>query len=252
MELYSLKPVQSAPYKIYQNDQISLIISGVGKKNSKEAVLYLYEYSGKKRNCGWLNFGIGGHAKKNLGEVLYLAHKITDQRTGRSWYPPRILKCAYPSEIVLTVETAEEKYEGNFIYDMEASGFYEAASSCSPSELVHCLKIVSDNLDSPAKRVTGSMVRTLINKQLLSIDSVVNELSELSGKLSNLESPPEELDHFLKHWHFTVTESHQLRRVLSRLKTLQPNQLWFGQTSRFSNAKEVIHFLEQQIPLASV
>ena len=247
IDLYSLKPAQSDPYQIYQNDQISLIVSGVGKQNSKDAVTYLYEYSGKKRNCAWLNFGIGGHAKKKLGEALFLAHKITDQKTGKSWYPPRILKSVWPSEIVLTVETVEDKYEGNFIYDMEAAGFYEAASSYSVSELVQCLKIVSDNLTSPAKRVTGSLVRTLISKQLHAIDSVVKEMGELSDRLLTLESPLEESVLFLKHWHFTVTESHQLRSLLGRLKTLAPEKKWFSAAAGCSKAKQVIEFLEKQI-----
>ncbi len=251
VDFYHLKPAANHPYKIYKNGQIFLIVSGVGKKNVSAAAAYLHDYSGKNRNSGWLNIGIGGHSVRNLGEGV-IVHKITDQATRESWFPPRILQTDCPSESVLTVEKVELKYRDHFIYDMEASGFYEAASSFATSEIVQCFKIISDNLNTSSQKVSGALVRGLVAQNLNSINSIVKELSKLSAELSALELNPEELDLFLKRYHFTVTESHQLRRLLSRLKTLQPKENWFSKGSQFLTTKDILKFLEHQIETTPV
>lgn len=261
IDFYRLRPIVSDPFKIYRSpspepsplgrgkgewNSIFLIVSGVGQKNSYAAANYLYEHSGKKRSSGWLNVGIGGHSSKAVDEGV-LAHKITDKKTGRSWYPPRILKTKCQSESVLTVEKAEMKYQENSVYDMEAAGFYEAASSCSTSELVQCFKIISDNLNASSRQVSGAIVRKLVAQNLNLIDLIVNELSNLSARLSAREQESEEIDLFIDRWHFTMTQSYQLSRLLHRLKTLQPEEKWFSQVSQCSKSKEVLTFLERRI-----
>ncbi len=245
IDFYSLKSVQNNPYQIYRNENIHLIVSGVGKKNSFDAAIYLHDFSGKNRNCGWLNIGIGGHSKRNIGAGA-LAHKITDQTTGKNWYPPRILKTNCSSECILTVEKIETNYYDSVLYDMESSGFYEAASSCSTSELVQCFKIVSDNLSFSSKKVSGALVRSLVEQNLKLIDSIVRELSKLSSNLDVLDAKPKELDQFLERRHFTVTESHQLRRLLSRLGILFPEEKWFDRISHCKKSGEILTYLEHQ------
>lgn len=246
IDFYHLKPAETWPYQIYQNKNFSLIVSGIGKKQSSLATAYLYEYAGKVRNRAWLNIGIGGHSKRNLGEGV-LAHKITDQSSGKSWYPPRILKINCPSETVLTIEKINLNYEQDVVYDMEAAGFYEAASRFSTQEQVHSFKIISDNSNASTRKVSGTLVRSLIAKNLNLIDSAVKDLCKLSAELSNLDLNSDELNQFLKHWHFTVTESHQLKRLLWRLKTLGSNKSYFQKIFRISKPKEVLRFLEHHI-----
>lgn len=246
IDFYHLNPTETHPYKIYQNESFFLIVSGVGKKKSAMATAHLHEYVGKVRNRAWLNIGIGGHSKKNLGEGT-LAHKITDQTSGKSWYPPRILKTNCPTASILTVEKVELKYDQDAVYDMEASGFYETASRFSTQELVQCFKVISDQSKASAQKVSGTLVRNLIAENLNLIDSILKELSKLSAELSNLDSSSEEWNLFFKHWHFTVTESHQLKRLLGRLKTLEPNENYFPKVSKISKAKGILKFLESKI-----
>lgn len=246
IDFYHLKPAETHPYQIYQNENFSFIVSGVGKKQSASATIFLHEYAGNIRNRAWLNIGIGGHHQKPLGEGI-LAYKITDQASRKSWYPPQILKIDCPSESVLTVEKIESKYDQDVVYDMEAAGFYETACRFSTQELVHCFKIISDNSDASARKVSGTLVRNLVAQNLNIINSILKELSKLSAELSNLDSNSGELDQFLKHWHFTVTESHQLNRFLRRLKTLASKEHYFPKAFQCSKAKEVLKFLEHQI-----
>ena len=251
IDFYHLKPIQTHPYKIYQNENFSLIVSGVGKKQSATATAHLHEYTGKIRNRTWLNIGIGGHSKENLGEGV-LAHKITDQANGKSWYPPRILKIACPSKSILTVEKVELNYDGDFVYDMEAAGFYETASRFSTQELIHSFKIISDNSNISAQKVSGSLVRDLVAQNLNLIDSIVKELSKLSDELIDLNRNPEALDQFLKQWHFTVTESHRLKQLLNRLKTLEPNENWFANFMSLRGGRRLTKQSRSEIASASL
>lgn len=251
IEKYGLKQIVNQPYSVYANKSISLIVSGVGKKKSAEATRYLYESSGKNRNVAWLNIGIAGHRDYSLGQG-YLIHKITDSLTGKSWYPPQILKSHVLSASVLTVEKACFDYSDDTLYEMEASGFYEAAASFSTGELVQCFKIISDNQKTLDREINRSSLSRFIEQNLDLIDSVQSELSQLSDWLCALERAPAEVEHFLKRLHFTVTERHQLSRMLKRLGTLLPEREWFPESAHLKTASEILSFLESQIDLLPV
>ncbi|MGH9462066.1 MAG: hypothetical protein ACRD1X_12660, partial [Vicinamibacteria bacterium] len=89
---FNLKPAREARgFKIYQNDDIALIVSGVGKIAAAAATAYLQAWTGNRPNGAWINVGMAGHRDLLLGKGV-LAYRITDRATGETWYPPPVIE----------------------------------------------------------------------------------------------------------------------------------------------------------------
>ncbi len=219
---YGFKAFQSNPFPIYESDVGFLVISGMGKKSAAKAVSHLANLC--PTNSIWVNVGIGGHKDSEIGNA-FLAHKIVDLKTLKNWYPQILFSPSCKTTTVFTVDQCETQYAEDAIYDMEAAGFYEEAVHFSTAELIHSFKVISDNATLPAVKVSPKLAETLIEKNINTLNQIVNELSLIRKELPISE--PGLLKWFLGRWHFTVTESHQLRRLLQRLHTLQPNKNWF-------------------------
>ncbi len=249
---YQLKIIpRSGPFKLYEANGRRLIISGVGKIQSAGAAAFLHAFSGSLRNRIWVNVGIGGHVAHTVGEGV-LAHKITDRTTGESWYPPIVIEPPCRTESILTVDHPESKYWEPSVYEMEAAGFYPAATRFSTGELVHCYKVISDNRKSPPHKISSTLVERLIAGHLEAIDTILKRTEKLATGLPNLlekrTGKDSCLSHFLERWHFTVTEQHRLRRFLARLGTLEPKaEVFSKELKTLARSKDVLQFLEDKI-----
>ena len=136
----------------------------------------------------------------------------------------RILDFPFSSAWVTTVDKEVKDYPKDEIYEMEASGFYEAASKYTTHELIHCIKIISDNEKSPAENVTKQLTNDLITNNLKNIEPAVQQLLELSTQESIRLADPPYYNEFLSNWHITVTQQHQLKRLLQRWSVLFPEE----------------------------
>ncbi|MBI4358803.1 MAG: hypothetical protein HY584_05840 [Candidatus Omnitrophica bacterium] len=245
---YQLKLISSrTQFKVYGARQVFLIVSGVGKIRVQEAVRFLYEHTGSIRNSVWLNVGIAGHSSYPVGTAV-LAHKVADQITQESWYPPILFDVPCQTDSIVTVDRPETEYRDPFVYDMEASGFYKAAIQFSTVELVHCFKVISDNRRSSTKQVSKALTERLIQNRLGTLDSVVKKIEKIAERLPSIQIDETRLKQFLDHWHFTVTQQHQLRRLLARLEILEPKSaIWSSELGALSKSKDVLNFLESRI-----
>ncbi len=141
----------NGPFRILANNRLRLIISGLGKIAAAAAGGYLHHFAGSARHEAWLNVGIAGHADLEVGAIR-LAHKVSDVALQRNWYPQRVFPAPCPGEEVRTVDHPEREFADTVVYEMEASGFYATCTHFSTVELIHVLKIISDNRGSPVKR----------------------------------------------------------------------------------------------------
>ena len=222
---FNLRRSDPTLFKIYSNQDhsVRLIISGVGSSASSRATKQLASVSEAGVSTAWLNIGIGGHKDFPLGTPI-LAHKVTDSQTERSWFPQLVFdpKCVTAS--VKTVENPVFNYLNNDVVEMEASGFYSAAESYSTREMIHCLKIISDNSQSPADKIIADIVDELISKNLSIIKELVIKLQFLSLEEEKRTSDPPFVQECLSRWRFTVTQIHQLKRLLRKWSLLQPGK----------------------------
>jgi adenosylhomocysteine nucleosidase len=237
-----------AGFSIYRRAQRALIISGPGKVAAAAATALLAgSHAPAKYEAAWLNIGIAGHATCALGDSL-LAHRITDDATGKSWYPPQLFDLATATRSLLTVDMPENSYRQDVAYDMEASGFYPVAGRFSSHELVQCFKVVSDNRRQSSAAITAAHCTQLITQKLDEIDQLVGSLESLARDCNRWYEPHSGLEQLTAQWHFTVSQQHQLAELARRWRALIPNQpLWLDELAGSNNAATVLHCLRQHL-----
>ena len=216
---HRLRGVSGHPYRICAGEQTHLIVSGVGKVAAAAATAYLRALIGDAP-AAWLNIGIAGHGSQAVGTAL-LAHKVVDIASGKLFYPTFTASPPCRTTLLHTVDRVQPP-AGDAAYDMEASGFCEAAQRFATSERVHCLKVVSDNPQSSYQELNAEKVEALIDAQLDTVAQVGEHLRALSQQLHALHADPPGLAELNARWQFTATQKHQLRGLLARWQALAP------------------------------
>jgi nucleoside phosphorylase len=209
-------------FPVYQRDEITLTISGIGKAAVAAAVAYSFILFGKQTDRLWINLGIAGHRNHAIG-AAFIAHKIIDSDTGKYWYPGLCFDAPCPSLPLCTVSRPERNYAGENLYDMEASAFFETATRFSPGELIHCLKIVSDNQSETLREIDASKAMQCMEMGLSTLDGLIAALQPLHAELTVAEPPG--LAEITTRWHFTEQQRIQLSRLLHRWRALTGTEL---------------------------
>lgn len=216
LELKKLQP--PGAFEIYRRPNLYLTITGIGKANMAAGVGYTLALDQAETPITLLNIGIAGHKSAELGG-LFLAEKITDADTTKSHYPQRVPYTLCASQVLITVSQPQTDYAAEHtLYDMEASAFYEIASRFTSSELIMTLKIVSDNAQSSIQNIHPKKVSDWVASHLETIQQVINESVKRCQSLNvGVVNPLEEL---LTLHHFTVSETVQLKALVSRWNIL--------------------------------
>ena len=176
-------------FKIYRRDDIALVLSGIGRAGAAAAAEHLFAHTGERRDAFWLNVGVAGHATREVGEPI-LAHKVVEAASGRSWYPQWVLDRPCATGEVRTVDRVEEAYPLDALYDMEASGFFRAASRFATVELVQAQKVVSDNRAQGTTEITARRVEVLIEGSLGVVDELIAGGGALARQLAARRAEP--------------------------------------------------------------
>ena len=206
-------------FLIYGNDQFSLTVSGIGAKNSEEAVRYLSKQSTSTDVNAWLNIGVAGHRSYDIG-TSFLANCIVDSVTNRTLFPVFAIDFGLPTGKVTTVNVVETEYQEHTGYDMEAFGFAASASKFSTLEMIHCFKVVSDNRENSVQRLTKKDVEKFIDNHVESIDLLCSQLRNLASSVVQRLEPEDPTVEFAKNWRMTVTQRRILRKYLHKTKIL--------------------------------
>lgn len=237
--------MDESTFSIYRKESYTLTVSGVGKTAMAAATAYTFVASGKPAQCVWLNVGVAGHSEYPTGRI-YLIHKISDKERRRSWYPPIIARPPCETESLITVAHPETNYTEAALYDMEASAFYETAGRFTSSELVQCLKIVSDNRLVAADSVQPKQIVELIAKRIDLIERLIDQLIEIS---SGVEVPKSKhLEGFERRWRFSVQQKMQLEMLLQKWALLDlgsapdPKQLDY-----LNSGRQVLDYLRGEV-----
>lgn len=245
LAFHRLQGVRGHPYRICAGEQTHLIVSGVGKVAAATATAYLRALVGDTP-AAWLNIGIAGHGNQAVGTAL-LAHKVVDAASGKPFYPTFTAPPLCRTTLLHTVDLAQPAV-GDAAYDMEASGFCEAAQRFVTSERIHCLKVVSDNPQSSYQTLNAEKVEALIESQLDMVAQVGEHLRTLSDQLHALHADPPGLAELTARWQFTATQQHQLRGLLVRWQTLAPaTPAVNDHLLALQRRDEVLRYLQQRL-----
>jgi len=171
-------------FPLYRRGRVALVVTGPGKSAAAAGTDLLATSGGCPQPAIWVNFGVAGHAERQVGEVL-LARSITDADSGRTWCPilPRDRPC--PGDDLLTLDRPDPDYRHQGLADMEASGFFPTACRYTDAELVQVLKVVSDNRETTARRLSAKQVRLLIGGALATLEALLASLEARCGMFGN-------------------------------------------------------------------
>ncbi|MBK8814152.1 MAG: hypothetical protein IPN42_00925 [Methylococcaceae bacterium] len=235
------KDINLHAFAVYSNDAICLTVTGIGKTAMAAGLAYTQALFSPNSYPIMLNIGIAGHKNHSVGSV-FVIDKITDADTERRFYPPLVYKPPCLSNSLVTVSKPQATYPNESLCDMEASAFYETATRFTTSELIQCVKIVSDNEASPAQNIQPKMVSELIAEHLSTIEKVLFELTVLQKSIAEQEMP--DFESILQQYRFSFAEQAQLKKLLSRHRLIN-NQDSFDFAAK--TGKEYLNALKQYL-----
>lgn len=249
LDIYHLSLIEnSSNLQLFSNKDrsIHLIVSGIGKVFTAAAVGYLHALTGANAHTCYLNIGIAGGLQKSIGSI-YLVHKIIDAANNKIFYPTPILPGFLSHSAMMTVDQIQSQYPQQQLLDMEASGFFSAATCFVTQEQVQILKIISDNSPESMQNIRPATVISLFEKQQENIQRVVDYLLNLSACEFDQQLNLIHFQEFLGRWHFTNYQQHELRELLRRWQVNKPeiNPLTLCQLE--GNAQSVLGFLNNQL-----
>ena len=198
-------------FPLYVGTHLRLVVTGMGKVQVAAGTAFLAGINAS-HSGPWLNIGIAGHRSLPVGTATY-ASKITDQASGRSWYPPQIVNMPGTAAHVVTSDRPVLDYPESVVCEMEAAAFYATATRFVSGELVQCCKIISDNARTDIADITPDSTAELIGDHREDIDRAVQALRGLADQNSVHAT---DLEQFCARWHFTATQKVQLCDALHK------------------------------------
>lgn len=163
VDRYRLKKEKLATFSLFYNENMRLIVSGLGVINARIATQALINQYDITDEDIYVNVGICGASSNNeigtlleIGEVLYsgISYQFSNA--------PKTLTC---------VDSAmgEALYE---IVDMESYGFLDAVTHNPAIKKFHILKVVSDHFEP--EKVTKDATKKLIFNKIDAINKIIN------------------------------------------------------------------------------
>jgi len=232
------------PFPIYKNDSIVLTISGIGKVAMAGAVAYSQAIFQPQHSPLLINIGIAGHKTEAISEIV-LASKIVDKDSGKRFYPQLIGNNLPKTDEVLTSSRPCTEYSASYMNDMEASAFYEMAVRFNTNELIHSIKIISDNEQTTIESINAKKVSQLISNHLPQIEQLFHHWKLLQQSV--IPSEIKEFNQISKRWNFTVSGKIRLKSLLSRWQMLSTESWLANNQVKLERSKDVLKKLESDV-----
>lgn len=239
--------VQAGGLRIYRNDAITLAVTGMGRLAAATAVGFL---AAGGSASAWLNVGIAGHHQAAVGTPL-VAHRIDDQATGQCWFPPLVFTPPCATDTLTTADRPHTDYAVPGLCDMEAAAMVAAAARFAPLELIHSLKVVSDNPVQPAAQVTPQGAEALMEAQREAIAAMVEILEGLAQDHAAAADASPLLAQALARWPLSQYERKRLARALQRGEAVLEDG-WQPRFLEQASGKRALTWLEQRLGEAPV
>lgn len=243
---FRLKSVTDSRLKCWRDDRLCVLQTGIGSLNASTrlgaALSWLCpEPSSLSPVC--VNLGVAG-CDQPLGS-LFVASKVTDNASTQSWYPQLTFNPTAPEMQVRTLSRPSRQYRQDTAFDMEASGFMNAALHFTSLEFTQCYKVISDNPGSPPDTLDESLITELIGDNVGRFDDELQQLVELSDQRPDSVGI-EALEQRLYRSHrFSPSNRSNLRRLLwrhrNRLGTLPEVET----LERLSSVREILQLIER-------
>jgi len=138
-------------YQLFEGEEIRLLVTGTGMISAATATarhFTRYPASGTDIivNIGVAGYSRGAHGKADIGD-LFLAAKLTEAATGRTFYPDLLYRHFFSVLPLITVPVVCEHSSTSVeesLYDMEASALYQSLLPHISPDRMFFFKVISD------------------------------------------------------------------------------------------------------------
>lgn len=155
--------------------------SGYGSANAGE--------DGGCEPADWdMDSGYGSANATQIGD-LYLCHKITEQATGKTFYPDILYRHPWKErELVTGMQPLQRAAAQGVLYDMEAAAVYQAGIRFFSPDRMLFLKVVSDFGVAGQERMTAETLTGLLEQHVKEIAAFFTNLREAANEEETLRN----------------------------------------------------------------
>ena len=202
--------------QVFVGEEAAVIVTGTSPVPAAVALTEALALLPPGEEDIFANVGLCGCSDDSVAAgTLYLVHSITEQATGRRFFPDLLYRHEHPQGALTTFsEVVMDTPEDAFLFDTEAAGLYQAAIGFFSADRMAYFKIVSDHGQDSAEvsreTVSGLLENAapLVSESLLAFASYIPRRFRFSGEDESL------IDYFCRSLHCSVTMEHELRRLI--------------------------------------
>ncbi len=224
---YNLKKRQTDKYYRFdvfenENQPVRIILTGQGSVMAAAAVSGAASFFGIRAEDAIINVGTCA-GDYEPGQV-FICNKITEEATGRTFYPDMILRSGLPERELVTVPVVIRKsiYEyvnkdshNMALYDMEAAAIYQAANLYVGPHRMGFVKVVSDNGD--IEGLTPDFIKQLMTEAVDEIASYVDMFVTDTHDMCRAEESTQFTNQLCKDLHCSKVMENQVRQLIKYL-----------------------------------
>ncbi len=206
-ELELKKNTAYAPFEVFDNENagIRLVVTGVGEIAAAAAVAAVCARDGADAADFLVNIGCcaaggcesadcdmdSGYGAANAAQIgdLYLCHKITEQATGKTFYPDILYRHPWKErELVTGMQPLQRAAAHGVLYDMEAAAVYQAGIRFFSPDRMLFLKVVSDFGVAGQERMTAETLAGLLEQHAKAVALFLANLREAAEEEETLRN----------------------------------------------------------------
>ena len=224
---YNLKKRQTDKYYRFdvfenENQPVRIILTGQGSVMAAVALSGAASFFGIKAEDAIINVGTCA-GNYEPGQV-FICNKITEEATGRTFYPDMILRSNLPERELVTApvvirksihEYANKDSHNMVLYDMEAAAIYQAANLYVGPHRMGFVKVVSDNGD--IEGLTPDFIKGLMAEAVDEIASYVDMFVTDTHDMCRAEESTQFTNQLCKDLHCSKVMENQVRQLIKYL-----------------------------------
>lgn len=135
-----------------------------------------------------MDSGSGAANAAQIGD-LYLCHKITEQATGKTFYPDILYRHPWKErELVTGMQPLQRTAAQGVLYDMEAAAVYQAGIRFFSPDRMLFLKVVSDFGVVGQERMTAETLAGLLEQHVKAVAAFLTNLREAADEEETLRN----------------------------------------------------------------
>lgn len=211
-ELELKKNTAYAPFEVFDNESASirLVVTGVGEIAAAAATAAVCARDGADAADFLINIGCcaaaesaagccepadrdmdSGYGAAHAAQIgdLYVCHKITEQATGKTFYPDILYRHPWKErELVTGMQPLQRAAAHGALYDMEAAAVYQAGIRFFSPDRMLFLKVVSDFGVAGQERMTAETLTGLLEQHVKEIAAFLANLREAADEEETLRN----------------------------------------------------------------